>query len=154
VPYTPHGHWFGAGEPATPGPALAARCGGTTACPECRAAAKAERRRLAGVHRCRIKTPVDVVQWTGGNAADVADFLGGSPGFNSDTNGGHWVMFADQDGKVRAAARGDYLVRGHGGSVFAVTPAFYAENYEPIDGPTPDNSPEAVLARYRESRQA
>jgi hypothetical protein len=111
-----------------------------------------DRRRLAGVHRCRLSQPVDVLQWTGSNTADVADFLGCSPGFNSDANGGHWCNFLDMHGVVRSAARDDYLVRSHDGSVFPVTPAFYAKYCEPIDWPTPDNSPDAVLARYREGR--
>jgi hypothetical protein len=96
---------------------------------------------------------VDVLQWTGFNTADVADFLGSSPGFNSDANGGHWVSFVNALGVQYSAARGDYLVRGYDGVVFTVTPAMYAEFYEPVDGPAPDNSPAAVLARYREGQQ-
>lgn len=35
MPYTGHGHWYGPGEPAQPGPRLVARCGGPGLCPDC-----------------------------------------------------------------------------------------------------------------------
>lgn len=36
MPYTKHGHWFGAGEPTEPKPDLRARCGGPGMCLKCR----------------------------------------------------------------------------------------------------------------------
>lgn len=35
MPYTAHGHWYGPGEPAAPGPRFRAVCGGPTLCPDC-----------------------------------------------------------------------------------------------------------------------
>jgi hypothetical protein len=35
MPYTTHGHWYGPGHPAGPGPAAVARCGGPGICPQC-----------------------------------------------------------------------------------------------------------------------
>ncbi|MUN41462.1 hypothetical protein [Actinomadura litoris] len=36
MPYTTHGHWYGPGEPAKPGPRLVAKCNGLGGCAACR----------------------------------------------------------------------------------------------------------------------
>ena len=50
MPYTKHGHWYGAGAPTAPQPRLVSRCGGPHLCTTC----ALEAQRAEGVGRSHV----------------------------------------------------------------------------------------------------
>lgn len=64
MPYTSHGHWFGADAPTAEDvqPRLVARCGGPALCPECAREAGSDVPRRSVVQRRRYATRAELAE--------------------------------------------------------------------------------------------
>lgn len=74
---------------------------------------------------------IDAVQWTGSNTAEVADFMGSSPGIGSDGQGAHWVEIATLEGTMRAD-KGDWIIRGIRGELYPCKPDIFEGSYDQV----------------------
>ena len=75
---------------------------------------------------------IEAVQWTGSNAAEIADFMGTSPAFESDTKGNHWVQIQTLESPL-TASKGDWIIKGVRGEFYPHKPEFFFDAYEPVE---------------------
>jgi hypothetical protein len=79
------------------------------------------------------KRPVVItaIQWTGANEWDVADFMGVSPTFGTDAEGGAWVDIETLEGTMRAD-KGWWIIRGVKGELYPCRDDIFQATYEEV----------------------
>ena len=75
---------------------------------------------------------IEAVRWTGTNTVEVADFMGGSPGFSmgNSTPEENTVSIETLEGTMKAT-QGDLIIKGVNGEFYPCKSDIFDKTYEP-----------------------